>query len=458
MKIHPRAQEALSLLERAGFDAYLVGGCIRDNLIPLIGSQRHPFDFASFRSVMDCAPSDWDIVTNATPSQIQKCLGGRILRGTDRSYETVFTSMDGAPIKATTYRGRATTIEEDLAKRDFTINAIARDTSGHLIDPFGGTDDIRSGLLRAVGNPVQRFREDELRILRGLRFAAVFGWEIEDRTAAVMHAERGRLSNTIVERINAELTKILCGTHVSTVLRQFRDVLSVVVPDIEPTVGFSQNNSHHHLDVWEHTLAVVQAAPAVPALRLAALLHDLGKPACYTVDDEGRGHFYGHAERSAEIAQKVMSHLRFSDDLKRRVVTLVEHHGDILTDAPSRRTVRRMVLRLGRETFSDLLALRRADIAGHRIETCGRALATCKRFEEIFAELEAEESCFSLKDLAVRGGDIMELGYRGPEVGEKLRELLEAVVEERVPNEREALMWFLNDKTHRQDAFGPDFL
>lgn len=236
---------------------------------------------------------------------------------------------------------------------------------------------------------------------------------------------------------------MLCGAHVGPVLRKFWNVLSVVAPEIAPTVGFRQNNRHHHLDVWEHTIAVVEAAPAVPVLRLAALLHDLGKPACYTVDAAGIGHFYGHAARSAEIARETMARLRFSDEIRRRVVTLVEHHGDILTDTPSRRTVRRMVSNLGVDVFHDLLALRRADIAGHKVETCGKAMAACVRFEELLAELEAENACFSLKDLAVRGGDIMELGYRGPGIGKALRTLLDAVVEERVPNEREALLELL---------------
>ena len=187
----------------------------------------------------------------------------------------------------------------------------------------------------------------------------------------------------------------------------------------------------------------MEAAPAVPVLRLAALLHDLGKPACYTVDTVGIGHFYGHAARSAEIARDTMVRLRFSDEIRHRVVTLVEHHGDILTDTPSRRTVRRMVSNLGVDVFHDLLALRRADIAGQRVEMRGKAMAACVRFEELLAELEAENACFSLKDLAVRGGDIMELGYRGPGIGKALRALLDAVVEERVPNEREALLELL---------------
>ena len=429
--VNPKAMGTLAKLRRAGFDAYLVGGCVRDALYLSFGDPKGYLE-----------SPDWDIATDATARQVRKILGGRIVLHAERHRETVFLSWTGTSIEVTPYRNGAACIEDDLARRDFTVNAVALDLHGRLLDPFGGVRDIRAGVLRAVEDPVQRFREDGLRILRGLRFAAVFGWEIEPETASAMRAERELLSGIAEERIGAELVKMLCGARAPAVMRRFADVLAVVVPEIGPTVGFRQNNSHHHLDVWEHTLAVVETAPNVPVLRLAALLHDLGKPECHTVDEAGRGHFYGHAARSADIAQNVMSRLRFSDDMRRRVVTLVEHHGDILTDAPSRRTVRRMMASLGVDVFHDLLALRRADIAGPKIETCGRALAACAQFEALLAELEAEETCFSLKDLAVRGGDIMELGYRGPDVGIKLRELLEAVLEERVPNKREALIAF----------------
>lgn len=430
--VNPKVMGALAKLRRAGFDAYLVGGCVRDALYSSFGNPKGYLE-----------SPDWDIATDATARQVRKILGGRIVSHAERHRETVFLSWTGTSIEVTPYRDGVACIEDDLARRDFTANAVALDLHGRLLDPFGGVRDIRAGILRAVKDPVQRFREDGLRILRGLRFAAVFGWEIEPETASAMHAERELLSDIAAERVGTELVKMLCGAHAPAVMRRFADVLVVVVPEIGPTVGFQQNNSHHHLDVWEHTLAVVKAAPNVPVLRLAALLHDLGKPECHTVDEAGRGHFYGHAARSADIARDVMSRLRFSDDMRRRIVTLVEHHGDILTDAPSRRTVRRMMASLGTDVFRDLLALRRADIAGHKIETCGHALAACAQFEALLAELEAEEACFSLKDLVVRGGDIMELGYRGPEVGVKLRELLEAVLEERVPNEREALIAFL---------------
>lgn len=443
MEITPAALKAVAALRHAGFDAYPVGGCVRDSLVPLIGAPKNPSDPASVRAILDCAPSDWDIATNAAPEHVLSILGGRVTAKPELRHDTVMTSVDGTPVEITTFRGGAATIEEDLACRDFTVNAMALDADGRLLDPFGGANDIRAGVLRAVVDPAERFREDGLRILRGLRFAAVFGWDIEPDTALAMHMGKDLLRGIAVERTGAELVKMLCGAHVGPVLRKFWNVLSVAAPEIAPTVGFRQNNRHHHLDVWEHTIAVVEAAPAVPVLRLAALLHDLGKPACYTVDAAGIGHFYGHAARSAEIARDTMARLRFSDEIRRRVVTLVEHHGDILTDTPSRRTVRRMVSNLGVDVFHDLLALRRADIAGQRVEMRGKAMAACVRFEELLAELEAENACFSLKDLAVRGGDIMELGYRGPGIGKALRALLDAVVEERVPNERKALLELL---------------
>lgn len=443
VKIAPAAREAVTTLKRAGYDAYLVGGCVRDMLVPLMESSTSPFPLQLPQSAFGCVPSGWDIATNARTEDIRALLGGRVVAKPGPWRETVIMSTDGTNVEITTFWDGAKTIEEDLVRRDFTVNAMAFDIDGKLIDPFCGVDGMRAEMLRTVGDAEKRFQEDELRILRGLRLAAVFGWGIDLYTLDAMHAKKRLLENAAPERVGAELTKMLCGAHIEPVLREFSDVLSVPLPEIAPCVGFRQNNRHHHLDVWEHTIAVVNAIPTTPVLRLAALLHDLGKPACYSVDTEGIGHFYGHAAHSARIAEDILKRLRFSDEIRSRVVPLVKRHGDILTDTPSRRTVRRMAEDLGLETFGDLLVLRDADIAGHNPETRERTMTALRRFLELFAELELQNAYFSVKDLAVRGYDIMDLGYRGPEVGRKLRELVKAVGAEHVPNEREALMDFL---------------
>ncbi len=425
-------ERALALLTAAGFEAWAVGGAVRDCL-------------------MGREPGDWDVCTSARPEETEAAFAGERLIETGLKHGTVTVLLDGAPLEITTYRADGAysdhrhpdavrfsdTLTEDLARRDLTVNALAYAPGRGVMDPFDGEADIRRGLLRAVGEPERRFEEDALRILRTLRFASQLGFAIESATAAAMETKKSLLRFISAERVREELTKLLCGPAAAPVLRQYRELAAEVLPELRPAFDFEQHNPHHCLDVWEHTLTALAAIPPQPALRWAALLHDLGKPACFFKDEAGVGHFYGHGKASAALAETVLRRLKFSNAERERVVRLVELHDTPIP--PERRAVKRRLAKLGEEDFFCLLALHRADVLA-QAEINRPRLQTLDAVEALARELLAEDACLSLKDLAVNGNDLKALGLKGPALGRALAALLEAVVDERVENERAALL------------------
>ena len=335
-------------------------------------------------------------------------------------------------------------LTDDLARRDFTVNAMAYHPEKGLIDPFHGADDLKSGMIACVGNPHDRFDEDGLRILRAMRFSSVLNFEIAPETAAAVHEQRTLLHHISAERIDAELTKLLCGAGAERVLTDFADVLFTVLPELAPMHGFDQKNPHHDYDVYTHTLKAVAAAPPEPVLRWAALLHDAGKPHCFTEDERG-GHFYGHAAVSKEIARRALHAMKCDRKRLDRVLLLVERHDTVWngTDRQLKRTVRQ----IGFDAAYQLVLLHRADVtaqaACHRAERIAAADSMLGRLEA----LKAADACMSLKKLAVTGGDLLALGVpQGREIGQKLNLLLELVMEGALPNEREALLRYLKQK------------
>lgn len=435
-RLPPQVNTALALLEQNGHEAYVVGGAVRDLLR---GAEVH----------------DWDIAASALPEQTMAVFSGFPVIGTGLKHGTVTVLLDGMPLEITTYRvdgpysdGRrpdsvafTPSLEEDLARRDFTVNAMAYHPRRGLADPFGGAADLAAGRIRCVGDPDRRFKEDALRILRALRFAAVFGMEIEENSAGAIHRNRALLGRVAAERIFAELTRLLCGPNAGTVLREYPDVLAVPMPEIGPLVGFDQRNPHHCYDAWGHTAAVVQAAPPEPALRWAALFHDLGKPACFTLDADGVGHFHGHAAKSREPAGNIMTRLRFDSATREQVLFLVEHHDDHLQ--PTEAAVKRAIQRFGVHDLTQLIALFRADALGHSPDSARNRLAVCDALEKLTGRLAGEGDRFTVKDLAVRGGDLLALGYEGPTLGAALDALVDAVVFDGVENKKEVLLDFL---------------
>lgn len=304
-------------LNEKGYPAYAVGGCVRDALLQK-------------------TPKDWDICTGATPAQMQEVFAGWHVVETGLQHGTLTVVCHHTPYEVTTFRtdGEYTdhrhpdsvifvqSVEKDLARRDFTINAMAWHPAEGLVDCFGGQEDLQRGLIRCVGNPVDRFTEDALRILRALRFASVYGFAIEAETAAAIHQLKDTIAHVAAERIQVEMTKLLCGDHAADILRAFRDVVAVILPEIAPCFDFDQKRSHHLYDVWEHILHTVAAVPPIPALRWAALFHDTGKPHCFTLDEAGNGHAYGHQAVSAEIAKRAVATLRL-DKSTADLVTLL---------------------------------------------------------------------------------------------------------------------------------------
>ena len=428
------ARFILEQLEQQGYEASAVGGCVRDLLR---GEDPH----------------DWDITTSARPEEVLKVFAGEQVLTTGLRHGTAAVLLDGNPYEVTTYRADGTytdgrrpdavvfvsALEEDLARRDFTVNAMALDRHGVLHDPFGGQADLQNKVLRCVGEPERRFREDGLRLMRALRFAATLEFSIHPDTARALHTCRDMLTHVAGERIQAELFRLLPGPGAGAVLRAFPDVLAVFWPELAPLPGFDQRSPWHCYDLWEHTVRAVENVPPTIPLRLAALLHDVGKPACFSVDESGTGHFYGHPAVSARLADVMLRRLHTSNALREEVVSLVErHHWDL---PPTEAVVRRRLRQLGPEGFSALLALQRADLHGQAGDIAAPRLAELDRTEALARDILAQRPCLSLKELALSGKDVLALGVSpGPAVGEILKALLDRVAEGELPNTREALL------------------
>lgn len=425
----------LQKLEASGFSAYLVGGCVRD-------------------AVMGIPPHDYDITTNAKPADIIRIFGEAHCSAYGRAFGTVGVKCADAFAEITTYRtesaytdGRhpdavafADDIGDDLARRDFTCNAMAYSPKTGLLDPFGGRADLETKTLRCVGIAQVRFREDALRILRGLRFCARFGFTPEPLTDAAMRAGAFRLEQISAERVFTELTGMLMGGHVSQVLLEYPSVLAVWIPEISPCIAFSQHSRHHDFTVWEHTAYAVGNASDDLAVRLAMLFHDIGKPACYTMDERG-GHFKGHAQVSAELADKILLRLRCDNKLRALVVRLISLHREIPV---AQGDVRRLLGMLGDADFARFLAVLRADNTSKLLNTSDPvAEEKIRNAEKYAAECRQQGLCCKISDLAVNGNDLAETGLCGKEIGEALRFLLDAVICGKCRNERDVLMEFL---------------
>lgn len=432
--------QAIDRLNAAGHRAYLVGGAVRELL--------------RGRGAL----TDFDLTTSARPEETERVFSDCRLVETGLKHGTVTVLLGGLPLEITTFRvdgaysdGRhpdgvafTPSLERDLERRDFTINAMAYHPREGLIDLHGGRADLMAGLVRCVGGPDRRFQEDGLRMLRGMRFAAVLGFRLEAETGAALLRNRALLDGIAHERVREELTKLLRGRSAGRILEEYAPVAAQVLPELEPTFGFDQRNPWHDRDVWRHTLAAVDAAPATPVLRWAALLHDLGKPACFTLDEKGVGHFYGHGEESARLAGQILSRLRFDTDTRQRIVALVAMHDRPII--PERCPIRRLLARLGPEGTAELIALHRADNAAQSALAAGRQ-GELDRAQAVLDQLLAEGACFQKKDLAVNGRDMLALGLRGREIGRALDRCLEAVLTEQLPNQREALLGLVKGTT-----------
>ena len=437
------AVKALEALEGAGHEAWVVGGCVRDALLG--------------REV-----NDFDIATSAHWEQTERVMHGAgfAVHRTGVKHGTVTATLDGVPLEITTYRSDGSysdgrhpdevtfvgNIEEDLARRDFTVNALAFHPERGLLDCWGGVDDLEAGVIRTVGDPARRFGEDGLRILRGCRFASQLGFSIEPDTLQAMKSRKRMLLGVSAERVTHELDALLLGDCVHDALMETVDVLCAVLPEIAACKGFDQRTPYHIYDVWNHTAWVVQRCPAERLVRWAALFHDIGKPAACFLDGD-RAHFYGHALLSESLAKGAMARLLMSPAFANRVLTLVRIHDDQIAATP--KSVRRALMRLGGdvELFRGLVGLKRADALAQ--SELGRPrVELAAELEETLDCIIASEAAFSLKQLAIDGNDVLALGVpAGPKVGELLEKALDAVIDERVENDRNSLMRLLSSNS-----------
>ena len=443
IEIPAGAAALLDALERAGAEAYAVGGCVRDSLLGL-------------------RPHDWDLCTSARPEQIKAALAGLGCKFLDTGVKhgTVTVLFQGESYEVTTFRVDgpysdarhpdcvtfSPRLEDDLARRDFTVNAMAYSARRGLADPFGGESDLRRGIVSCVGDPEARFSEDALRILRALRFASVYGFAVAPATACAIHGKKALLAKVAGERVREELCKLLLGgSHcrggaVLEVLLNYSDVLCVPIPELAPCVGFDQHSRYHCYDVYEHmarSVAACRSHTGDAVTRFALLLHDVGKPQCFTQDERG-GHFKGHGEAGFALAGPVLDRLHFDHKRRREILELIRYHDT--PPEPTPRSVRRCLARLGPDQTARLLEVARADALAHAAWTVPSRLEKLDAAEALLREALEERACFSLKDLAVKGDDLLALGVpEGKQVGELLNDLLGEVLDGKTPNERDAL-------------------
>ena len=426
-------RKIIGVLKERGYEAYAVGGCVRDSLL---GRE----------------PDDWDITTSAKPQEIKALFRRTVDTGLQHGTVTVLMGHNGYEV--TTYRldgeyedGRhpkevafTDNLVEDLKRRDFTINAMAYSEFGGLVDVFDGAGDLRRGIIRCVGDARDRFAEDALRILRAVRFCAQLGFSMEAQTMEAIRELSANLRLVSAERIQVELVKLLVSPHPGY-LRQAWElgVTGVILPELDLAMKTPQNNPHHIWSVGEHTLKALEEVRADKVLRLAILLHDLGKPLVRTTDEDGIDHFYGHPQEGAELARDILKRLKFDNDTLCKVVSLVRYHGT--RPQPSEKNVRKHVNQVGEALYPLLLEVQRADAMAKNPETRQKRLRQLEQIQEIYQGILERKECLSLKDLAVKGGDLIQDGMEpGKEIGRVLNLLLEHVLEEPAHNTKEYLM------------------
>lgn len=436
MKINlpEKVNKILSTLTNNGFEAYVVGGCVRDSLLGL-------------------TPKDWDICTNASPVKIQSCFAGYHTFDAGIKHGTVSVVLEKEVFEVTTYRidgeykdnrhPQSVTftndLSADLSRRDLTINAMAYNEANGLQDPFNGREDLQKRLVRCVGLPDRRFNEDALRIIRALRFASVYGFSVDEQTAASILTNAPLLKNISSERISAELNLLLCGDGAEEILNAYREVFAVFIPEIKPTFDFEQHTKHHNRDVWAHTTHAVASISPTVLLRMTMLLHDLGKPRACKVDADGTCHFKIHPKYSAEYADEILHRLKYPAQFIDTCLKLVLYH-DIRFNG-TKRQVKHIMNAIGEANMSLLFKVQRADIFAQSDYLKTQKLQSIDTAEAQFAQILDEASCFTLKQLAVNGNDLINLGITdGKKIGKTLKLLLSLVIDEKLENNKTALL------------------
>lgn len=430
-----KVKKIIGILTEAGFEAYAVGGCIRDTLLGR-------------------TPEDWDITTSAQPGQVKSLFRRTIDTGIKHGTVTVMLDKEG--FEVTTYRidgeyedGRhpkevifTRSLREDLKRRDFTMNALAYNDQKGLVDLFGGLEDMQKGCIRCVGDALERFTEDALRIMRAIRFSAQLGYEIEESTREAIVQLAPRLGQISAERIRAELVKLLVSDHPDYLRMAYEaGVTAVILPELDIAMETPQNHPHHCYSVGEHLLHSMKEIAPVKELRLAMLLHDIGKPAVKTQDEEGIDHFHGHPEVSARMAEDILRRLRFDNDTISVVSRLTLYHDYGSGVMPDRRMVRRAMNKMGEDLLPMIIQVKQADILSQSGHCREEKLRQLERWNVLYQEIMEKRECVSIKSLAVTGRDLIALGMKpGPQLGDTLKSLLSIVLDHPELNEKEYLL------------------
>ena len=433
MKLNASAQFVLDKLNQSNYKAYIVGGTVRDFLL-------HKDN------------TDIDITTNALPDQVKEVFKGYKIFDTGIKHGTVSLLINGELIEITTFRKDenyldnrhpssikfVSTLREDLLRRDFTINAMAYNK--RIYDYYGGREDLANKIIRAVGIANERFREDALRILRALRFSSVLGFTIEEKTKQAMFENKSLLKNISHERIREEFNKILLGENAEEVLLNYEKIFEEIIPEFSLMYGFEQHNEHHIYDVYTHCVKAVSSSKKDLIIRLTLMFHDIGKPKVFSLDEQNHGHFYNHAVESKKIARDILNRLKYDNNTKKQVLTLIEYH-DVVLNAEEK-CVKRWLNRLGEDLFDKLIEVQRGDNFAQHPKHRERQLKL-DQIVTIKNKIIEEKNCFSLKQLAINGKDLIALGMNGRAVGQTLNKILNLVLNGEIENDKTKIIEYI---------------
>lgn len=439
IQLPEKVNTIIQTLQAHGYEAYAVGGCVRDSLLGRV-------------------PGDWDITTSASPQETKELFARTVDTGIQHGTVTVLLGKEG--FEVTTYRidgkyedSRHPTeviftrnLREDLLRRDFTINAMAYNDTEGIVDIFGGMDDLKRKVIRCVGNAEERFGEDALRIMRGVRFAAQLGFSLEEETKAAMAKLSPTLEKISAERIQTELVKLLVSDSPELIREAYHlGITAVILPEFDEMMRTGQETKYHMYDVGEHTIQAVCNVPPDKVLRLTMLLHDVAKPEMKTVDADGTAHFKGHDIRGEQKAKEILRRLKFDNDTIHRVTKLVRWH-DYRMPA-EKRSVRKAMSKITTELFPMYLLVKKADILAHSMYRREEELENLSGLQKCYEEIMADNECVSLKQLAVTGTDLIGIGMKpGKQIGEVLNELLRIVLEYPELNNKEHLLRFVQNR------------
>lgn len=436
IKLSADVKFIISQLNSFGYEAFAVGGCVRD-------------------AIMGLEPHDWDVCTSAKPEQIKVCFKDFNTFDSGIKHGTISVVLNDTVYEVTTYRidGEYTDnrhpnsveftdeITKDLARRDFTVNSMAYNEQQGFVDPFVGIEDIKNNVIRCVGNPDKRFDEDALRILRALRFSSVYGFKIEKNTSSAIKRKAHLLKNIAFERINSEFSKLLCGNYAEPILIEYREVFAVFIPEIKPMFDFEPDNIHNKRNLWRHTVSAVKSVENDLLLKLTMLLHDIGKPYFCTADENDTCDFFNHQKIGIDISRKILNRLKYPSKFIDDCLLLIRYHD--LRFTGSKKQIKRIMNTIGLENTERLFVVQYADICSQSDYGQAEKLKDIESARIKFDEIICDNECYTLSQLAVSGADIMQLGVKqGVEVGFILNTLLSKVIDGELTNEKSALLDF----------------